>query len=90
MCKKGLFLPHTSARNEFFEFFGHFPEAQKLVEKVAFFLIQPGLDKFSTIAGGCQMENMVFRGNMGKNVLFLACRSVRNSFLKFLVHVLEP
>ena len=34
--------------------------------------------------------NMVFRGNMGKNVLFLACRSVRNSFLKFLVHVLGP
>ena len=33
---------------------------------------------------------MVFRGNMGKNVLFLACRSVRNSFLKFLVHVLGP
>ena len=34
--------------------------------------------------------NLVFRGNMGKNVLFLACRSVRNSFLKFLVHVLGP
>ena len=32
--------------------------------------------------------NLVFRGNMGKNVLFLACRSVRNSFLQFLVHVL--
>ena len=27
---------------------------------------------------------------MGKNVLFLACRSVRNSFLKFLVPVLGP
>ena len=34
--------------------------------------------------------NLVFRGNMGKNVLFLACRSVINSFLKFLVHVLGP
>ena len=56
MCKKGLFLPHTSARNEVFEFLGHFPESQKLVEKVAFFLIKPGLDKFSTVAGGCQME----------------------------------
>ena len=56
MCKKGLFLPHTSVRNEVFEFLVHFPEAQKLVEKVAFFLIKPGLDKFSTIAGGCQME----------------------------------
>ena len=62
-----------------------------MVEKVAFFLIKPGLDKFSTIAGGFQMElNMVFSGNIGKNVLFLACRSVRNSFLKFLVHVLGP
>ena len=37
MCKKGLFLPHTSARNEVFEFFGHFPEAQKLVDKVGIF-----------------------------------------------------
>ena len=27
---------------------------------------------------------------MDKNVLFLACRSVINSFLKFLVHVLGP
>ena len=49
MCKKG-------ARNEVFELLGHFPESQKLVEKVAFFLIKPGLDKFSTVAGGCQME----------------------------------
>ena len=56
MCKKGLFLPHSSARNEVFEFLGHFPEAQKLVEKEAFFLIKPGLDKFSTRAGGFQME----------------------------------
>ena len=56
MCKKGLFLHYTSARNEVFEYLGHFPEAQKLVEKVAVFLIKPGLDKFSTIAGKCQME----------------------------------
>ena len=56
MCKKGLFLPHTSARNKVFEFLVHFPEAQKLVEKVAFFLIKPGLDQISTEAGRCQMK----------------------------------
>ena len=56
MCKKGLFLPHTSVRNEFFLVLVNFPEAQKLVEKVAFFLMKPGLDQISTGAGRCQMK----------------------------------
>ena len=33
---------------------------------------------------------MALRGDMGKKLLFLACRSVRNSFLKFLIPVLVP
>jgi len=32
MCKKGLFLPHTSVRNEVFKFLLHFPEVQSLVK----------------------------------------------------------
>ena len=52
--KKDCFYPIKVLEMKFFNFW--FPEAQKLVEKVAFFLIKPGLDKFSTIAGGCQME----------------------------------
>ena len=34
-------------------------------------------------------KNLVFTGCIGKKMLFLACRSVRNSILKFLVPVLE-
>ena len=33
-------------------------------------------------------KNLVFTASMDKKILFLACRSVRNSFLKFLVNVL--
>ena len=53
--KKDCFYPIQVLEIKFFNFW-HFPEAQKLVEKVAFFLIKPCLDKFSTIAGWCQIK----------------------------------
>jgi len=56
MCKKGLFLSHSSVRNEVFGFLVHFLEVLKFVEKMTLLLIKPGIDLFSTFAGGCQME----------------------------------
>jgi len=55
ICKKGLFLSHTSDRNHFFGFLVHFLEVPKFVGNMAFFLIKPGMDLFSTLAGGWQM-----------------------------------
>ena len=56
----------------------------KMKEKIG---APKGRQLYGAPKGAPIMPNMVvFRGNMGKNVLFLACRSVRNSFLKFLVH----
>ena len=50
-----------------------------------------GMDHFSALAGGCHIAlKLGFTANMDKKMLFLACRSVRNSLLKFLVNVLGP
>ena len=49
------------------------------------------LISFQLELGGARCnKNLVFTGYVGKKMLFLACRSVRNSLLKFLVHVLGP
>ena len=55
MCKNGLFLSHTSVRNEVFEFLVHFPKVPNLVEKTVPFLKKPGTDHFSTGTGRCQL-----------------------------------
>jgi len=52
ICKKGLFLSHTSVRNQVFGFLVRFLEVPKFVEKMALLLIKPGMDHFSALAEG--------------------------------------
>ena len=52
MCKRGLFLSHTSVRNQVFGFLVHFLEVPKFVEKMALLRIKPGMDLVSALAEG--------------------------------------
>ena len=51
-----MFYPIQVLETKFFNFWFTSPVAQKLVEKVAFFLMKPGLHQISTGAGRCQMK----------------------------------